>query len=123
MLNLHGFMATSAVTQTGGDGSILVALAVLVVVVIVALVRKKRRMSAIQQTADATAEPSAPATQPAAQAETQTVTATVPIGDDELDLNGISERDAAIVMAITANSIGKPPAQLRFHSIKEVKEK
>ncbi len=122
MLNLRGLVAASAVGQTGGDGSIAVALAILLVVVIVALVRKKRRLKALSQAA-ATTETIAPETQPAAQQSAPARTATVPAGDDELELDGISERDAAIVMAITANAIGKPPAQLRFHSIKEVKEK
>ena len=122
MLNLQGLVAASAVGQTGGDGSIVVALAILLVVVIVALVRKKRRLKALSQAADTT-ETAAPETQPAAQQSAPARTATVPAGDDELELDGISERDAAIVMAITANAIGKPPAQLRFHSIKEVKEK
>ena len=122
MLNLQGLVAASAVGQTGGDGSIVVALAILLVVVIVALVRKKRRLKVLSQAADTT-ETAAPETQPAAQQNAPDRTATVPAGDDELELDGISERDAAIVMAITANAIGKPPAQLRFHSIKEVKEK
>ncbi len=122
MLNLQGLVAASAVGQTGGDGSIVVALAILLVVVIVALVRKKRRLKALSQAADTT-ETAASETQPAAQQNAPDRTATVPAGDDELELDGISERDAAIVMAITANAIGKPPAQLRFHSIKEVKEK
>ena len=122
MLNLQGLVAASAVGQTGGDGSIVVALAILLVVVIVALVRKKRRLKALAQAADTT-ETAASETQPAAQQNAPDRPATVPAGDDELELDGISERDAAIVMAITANAIGKPPAQLRFHSIKEVKEK
>ena len=122
MLNLQGLVAASAVGQTGGDGSIVVALAILLVVVIVALVRKKRRLKALSQAADTT-ETAASETQPAAQQNAPARTATVPAGDDELELDGISVRDAAIVMAITANAIGKPPAQLRFHSIKEVKEK
>ena len=54
MLNLQGLVAASAVGQTGGDGSIVVALAILLVVVIVALVRKKRRLKALSQAADTT---------------------------------------------------------------------
>lgn len=39
----------------------------------------------------------------------------------ELKLHGVSERDAAMVMAIVANELGKPINELRFKSIKEVK--
>ena len=61
--------------------------------------------------APAPVAPSASAARPA--------TAAAPTG--EVELSGVSEREAAMIMAIVANAIGKPPAQLRFHSIKEVK--
>ncbi len=39
----------------------------------------------------------------------------------ELKLHDVSERDAAMVMAIVADKLGKPINELRFKSIKEVK--
>ncbi len=39
----------------------------------------------------------------------------------ELKLHGVPERDAAMVMAIVADKLGKPINELRFKSIKEVK--
>ncbi len=39
----------------------------------------------------------------------------------ELKLHGVPERDAAMVMAIVADKLGKPVNELRFKSIKEVK--
>jgi hypothetical protein len=39
----------------------------------------------------------------------------------EVKLYGTSEKDAAMIMAIVANKMGKPLNELRFKSIKEVK--
>lgn len=36
-------------------------------------------------------------------------------------LHGVPDKDAAMVMAIVANQLGKPLNELRFKSIKEVK--
>ena len=41
----------------------------------------------------------------------------------ELKLHDVPERDAALIMAIVAHRLGKPVNELRFRSIKEVKEK
>jgi sodium pump decarboxylase gamma subunit len=40
----------------------------------------------------------------------------------ELKLIGVSERDAAMIMAIVADTMGKPINELRFKSIREVKD-
>ena len=40
----------------------------------------------------------------------------------EIELNNVSERDAAMVMAIVAYKLNKPLNQLRFKSIKEVEQ-
>ncbi len=40
----------------------------------------------------------------------------------ELTLIDVSDRDAAMIMAIVADTIGKPINELRFKSIREVKE-
>ena len=39
----------------------------------------------------------------------------------QIALNGVDDRDAAMVMAIVADKLGKPVNELRFKSIKEVK--
>ena len=41
----------------------------------------------------------------------------------ELKLHDVPERDAALIMAIVAYRLGKPINELRFRSIKEVKDK
>ena len=50
-----------------------------------------------------------------------------PVGDPargsagEIKLNNVTDRDAAMIMAIVASQMGKPLNELRFKSIKEVK--
>lgn len=39
----------------------------------------------------------------------------------EIKLNNVSDREAAMIMAIVASQMGKPLNELRFKSIKEVK--
>jgi hypothetical protein len=39
----------------------------------------------------------------------------------ELKLHDVSPRDAALIMAIVADKLGRPLNELRFKSIKEVK--
>ena len=41
----------------------------------------------------------------------------------QLKLYNVSERDAALIMAIVAHKLGRPVNELRFRSIKEVEEK
>ncbi len=42
-------------------------------------------------------------------------------GRGEVELYGTNPRDAAVIMAIVANRLGKPLEERRFKSIKEVK--
>ena len=65
-------------------------------------------MVASQNKKKAPAEPAAPA-KPA------------PGSAGELMLHDVDPRDAAMIMAIVANKMGKPINELRFKSIKEVK--
>ena len=62
------------------------------------------------------AAPAATAAAPAAPA------APAPGSAGELKLYDTDPRDAAMVMAIVADTLGKPLNELRFKSIKEVKE-
>ena len=61
----------------------------------------------------------APAAAPAAPA----APAAAPGTAGELKLYDTDPRDAAMVMAIVADKLGKPLNELRFKSIKEVKDK
>ena len=57
-----------------------------------------------------------------AEAAAAAVKAQAPGTAGELKLYDTDPRDAAMVMAIVADALGKPLNQLRFKSIKEVKE-
>ena len=61
----------------------------------------------------------APAAAPAAPAAPAAATGTA----GELKLYDTDPRDAAMVMAIVADKLGKPINELRFKSIREVKDK
>lgn len=61
----------------------------------------------------------APATAPA----TPAAPAAAPGTAGELKLYDTNPRDAAMVMAIVADKLGKPLNELRFKSIREVKDK
>ena len=61
------------------------------------------------------AAPAAPVAAPAAPAE-------APGTAGQLKLHDVSPKTAAMIMAIVADKMGKPLNELRFISIKEVKE-
>ena len=88
-------------------GLILLMLMVLVLGRIMIWKRVKRRP----------AEPAAQIGRPAADAARPATTCSA----GEVELFGTNPREAAIVMAIVANRLGKPLEELRFKSIKEVK--
>ena len=63
----------------------------------------------------------APAPAAPAAAPKPVLAAAAPGTAGELKLYNVCDKDAAILMAIVANKIGKPLNELRFKSIKEVK--
>ncbi len=69
----------------------------------------------------APAQSAAPAPMPASQAPVQSAGPEAPGSAGEVRLYNVSDKDAAMLMAIVANKLGKPVNQLRFKSIKEVK--
>ena len=66
-------------------------------------------------------EAAAPAPAAPAAAPKPVLAAAAPGTAGELKLYNVCDKDAAILMAIVANKIGKPLNELRFKSIKEVK--
>ena len=97
-----------------GYAVVFVGLILLMIVIVIfgkIMVAKKR-----QATADVAAAPAAPV--PAAPA-TRAVPA--PGSAGELKLYTVSDKDAAMIMAIVAEKTGKPLNELRFKSIREVK--
>ena len=95
----------AAITAVLGYAVVFVGLALLMAVTII--------MGKIMQSAKAKKAIPAPAA-PAAPA---------PGTAGKLKLYDTPDRDAAMIMAIVANKMGKPLNELRFISIKEVKEK
>ena len=64
-------------------------------------------------------KPQIPVSAPVAAAEAPKATA--PGSAGELKLHDVEPKTAAMLMAITADKLGKPLNELRFKSIKEVK--
>lgn len=84
----------------------------LVMLMAVVMVMGKIMVARARKAQPAVTEP-APAAAPATEA---------PGTAGELKLYDTDPRDAAMIMAIVADTLGKPLNQLRFISIKEVKE-
>ncbi len=115
-------VALSATTPTGlgqsaiyavlGYGVVFIGL-VLLMAVIVLMGRAMARKAA---------PAAAPApTVPAASAEPVRTGPPAPGSAGDLTLYEVPEKEAAMLMAIVANQMGKPLNELRFKSIKEVK--
>ena len=92
-----------------------ISLLMIVIMVMGKIMMAKNAAAAVQTKAAATPSPAAPAA-PAVPAEKAPGTA------GEFKLYNTDPRDAAMVMAIVADSLGKPINELRFISIREVKE-
>ena len=67
-------------------------------------------------------EEAAPAAAPSATMPAPAAAKPAPGTAGELKLYNVEERDAAMVMAIVADKLGKPLNELRFISIREVTE-
>ena len=106
------FLSSASTTQ--GDPVALLMVLVLAVIVAVMAVRKQlRRKHPVQ---------SAPAAAPTAAAAAVPETVTAPGSAGKLKLHDVEPKTAAMLMAITADKLGKPLNELRFLSIKEVKK-
>ena len=101
------------VTAVLGYGVVFVGLILLMTVIAIT----GKAMTA-KKAAPAPAVPAAPT--PVSQAPVKTGPV-APGAAGEIALNGVDERDAAMVMAIVADKLGVPVNELRFKSIKEVK--
>ena len=102
------------ITAILGYAVVFFGLFLLMVVVII--------MGKIMQASKAKkAEPAAPAPVAAAPVVEEPVGEPAPGSAGKLKLYDTPDRDAAMIMAIVANKMGKPLNELRFISIKEVK--
>ena len=96
-------------------GYAVVFIGIIMLMILVMFVGDLMFKSAKRKAAKAPAAP-APAAAPAAPAA-------APGTAGELKLYDTDPRDAAMVMAIVADQLGKPINELRFKSIREVKDK
>ncbi len=110
MVNLS--IENATITALLGYVVVFIGLVLLMIVIMAlgAVMVKKAKKAALSAPAPAAA--SVPAAAPAA-----------PGTAGELKLYDTDPRDAAMVMAIVAGTMGKPLNELRFLSIREVKEK
>ena len=99
-------------------GYAVVFIGIIMLMILVMFVGDLMFKSAKRKAAKAPAA-AAPAAAPAAPAAPAAATGTA----GELKLYDTDPRDAAMVMAIVADKLGKPINELRFKSIREVKDK
>lgn len=107
---VHISLANAAVTAVLGY---LVVFAGLILLMLVVMLMGKIMVAQSRKAAKTAAAAPAPAAAEAAPA---------PGSAGELKLYDTDPRDAAMIMAIVADTLGKPLNELRFISIKEVKE-
>lgn len=105
-------LGNAAVTALLGYAVVFLGIVALMLVILLTgrvMHRPKKAAPAPAEPAPAPAAPAAPAPE-------------APGAAGELKLYGTDPRDAAMVMAIVADTLGKPLNELRFISIREVKE-
>ena len=109
---VHISIANAGITAFLGYLVVFVGLVLLMLVVMLMgrIMVAKNRKAAAKAAAEPAAAPSPVSAEPA------------PGSAGELKLYDTDPRDAAMVMAIVADTLGKPLNELRFISIKEVKE-
>ena len=100
-------------TAVLGYATVFAGILLLILVVIIVgkiMTARKEEAAKVQETAPAAVKPAAPAAKPA------------PGSAGDLKLYDTDPRTAAMIMAIVADNFGKPINELRFKSIREVKE-
>ena len=100
---------TAAAPAQGDPVALLMVLALAAVVAVMAVRKLMLRKRAAQ------AAPTAAVTAPSAESN-------APGSAGKLKLHDVEPKTAAMLMAITADKLGKPLNELRFLSIKEVKK-
>ena len=107
-------------TASGSTQPDYVALAMVLVLALFVAVKALRKYYSKKNAALAPAAPAAPAADvlPADEAPR---TPAAPGSAGKLKLHDVEPKAAAMLMAIVADKLGKPPNELRFISIKEVK--
>ena len=103
-------LTDAGITAATGYGMVFVGLILLMLVILVL-----GKIMGHRKAAPAPVAAPAPAAAPAAAGKP------APGSAGEVKLYDVSDRDAAMIMAIVAEKMGRPLNELRFKSIKEVK--
>ena len=117
-------LGEAGVTGLLGYAVVFLGLFLLMVVVTVMgriMAGKQEAAPAVPESAPATAEPVRSPAAPVAAAPAAPAGGEAPGSAGQLKLYDTPDRDAALIMAIVADQMGKPLNELRFKSIKEVK--
>ncbi len=114
---MHLFQSNVSMGEALGYSVLGMAIVFAVLIVLMLVVKMMERFTAKGQNAEAPA----PVSVSAAPAPAETAPAKPAPGTaGQLKLYNVEERDAAMLMAIVADSLGKPLNELRFISIREV---
>ena len=113
-MDLQGFLNVGDAAVIGILGYLVVFLG-LVLLMIVVIILTRIMIARTKKAAVEAAPEAVPAAEPVKAAP-------APGTAGDLKLYDTDPKDAAIIMAIVADSLGKPLNELRFKSIKEVKE-
>lgn len=112
------FHSNVSLGEAFGYSILGMAIVFAVLIVLMLVIKVMEKFTAKNSEAEATDSP-VPATASAAPAPAAPAKP-APGTAGELKLYNVDERDAAMVMAIVADSLGKPLNELRFISIREV---
>lgn len=114
---MHLFQSNVSMGEALGYSVLGMAIVFAVLIVLMLVVKMMETFTAKGQNAEAPA----PVSVSAAPAPAETAPAKPAPGTaGQLKLYNVEERDAAMLMAIVADSLGKPLNELRFISIREV---
>ena len=115
-MDLQGFLSVGDAAVIGVLGYLVVFLGLVLLMIVVFILTRIMIAKAKKATAAEAPAEAAPAEEPS-----KALPAPGTAGD--LKLYDTDPKDAAMIMAIVADSLGKPLNELRFKSIKEVKDK
>ena len=104
-----------------GTAALIVVLGMAVFFGLILLMLVTKASGKIMQNKEAAAKAAAPAPAPATPAA-PAVKAFAPGSAGEVKLHDVPDRTAAMLMAIVADKLGKPLNELRFISIREIKD-
>lgn len=119
------FLVNAAMEKISiGTAALIVVLGMAVVFFGLILLMLVTKISGkVMQSKEAAKKPAAPAAAPAAAAPAApAVKAFAPGSAGEVKLHDVPDRTAAMLMAIVADKLGKPLNELRFISIREIKD-